>query len=215
MNKILAKIDGLIEKIPIHLRDLIQKGFISIVALAALIAIVVGIKRGIDNATPGGVQLFGKNKDIFYIQRLREDNAKKNKLIEDIDVYEDLFESRDERLHPTFRRLGRDTDDRIIGEREEFISKDPLRKKNHDMLIEENDKFNEEYSAPDSLKDSVKNHLNTKPDDKDIPLIDNQDSKQRVKAMNPKEDVEKGSNKEDGQQKRRIKIDPDAVKLLD
>ncbi|MDH4262023.1 MAG: hypothetical protein OEV78_03150 [Spirochaetia bacterium] len=213
MDKILAKIDVLIDKIPIHIRDLIQKGFFSIIAIVALFAIVAGIKRGIDHAKPGGVQLFGKNKDLFYIERLREDNAKKNKLIEDIEVYEDLFESRDERLHPTFQRLGKDTDDRIIGEREEFIKQDPLRKKNNNLMIEENDKFNEEYPVPDHVNDALK----LKSKSEEIPLIDNQSTEQNVKNKNEnyKNENRQKTNIEEGKQKSGIKIDSDNVKLID
>jgi len=203
MDKILAKIDALIDKIPIHIRDLIQKGFISLVALVALVAIVTGIKKGIDNATPGGVQLFEKNKDIFYIQRLREENAKNNKLIEDIEVYEDLFESRDERLHPTFQKLGRNTDDRIIGEREEFIRQDPLRKKDTNLLIEEDEKFTEEYPAPDDLRKK-------EPRD-DIPFIENPDPLQRVKNMDKND--EKAFDEKP--RKSQIKEDTGDLKLLE
>ena len=212
MNKILAKIDSLIDKIPIHIRDLIQKGFYSIVALAALIAIIVGIKKGMDNAKPGGIQLFGKNKDMFYIQRLREENSKKNKLIEDIDVYDDLFESRDERLHPTFHRLGRDTDDRLIGEREEFIKNDPLRKKQRDFLIEEKENFSEVEALPDKIE---KKPVSVD----DVPLIENEDAKhheKRLKRAEKPEKAEKAENpvKEEFK-KSTLKEDTNSLKLLD
>jgi len=171
MNKILAKIDSIIDKIPIHVRDLLQKVFFAIVALAILIAIVTGVKNGIEHAAPGGVHLFDKNKDLFFIQNLREENATKNRLIEDVDVYQELFESRDERLHPTFQRLGLDTDDRIIGEREEFIKKDdPLKRKDTELLIEDREGLTEDHAAPDNIKSLLK------PEQDSVPLIETPDS---------------------------------------
>lgn len=152
MDKILAQIDKLIEKIPIHFRDLIQKAFFMLIALAALIAIIMGIQKGIENATPGGAKIFQKNEDFFYIDKLKEENKKKNRLIEDVEVYKDLFESRDERLHPTFRVLGKDTADRLIGEKEEFIKKpDSLRKKEDNFLIDEDKEMEYEKKVPDDL----------------------------------------------------------------
>lgn len=174
MDKILAKIDSIIEKIPIHIRDLIQKAFLAIVALVALLGIVYGIRKGIENARPGGAELFSKNKDLFYIDGLREENKKKNHLVEDVEVYQDLFESKDERIHPTFRRLGKETEDRMIGEREEFIkNKDPLRKKSDTLFMDDTKK--DEPVLPDQFKSGEKTG--------EVPLID--DSSQNSSTASP------------------------------
>ncbi|MDH4199223.1 MAG: hypothetical protein OEV66_02495 [Spirochaetia bacterium] len=193
MNKILAKIDAIIEKIPVHIRDIIQKGFLAVVAMIALVAILLGVKRGIENATPGGVQLFEKTANLFYIDKIREENKKKNRLIEDVDVYKELFESRDERIHPTFRKLGRDTDDRLIGESQEFIKKpDPLKRKDGEFLFE-NENNPDGQVLPDRIKKSNEaGKTGNNNENETIPLLDDKADNKKPGAEQPDfEKVEK------------------------
>jgi hypothetical protein len=182
MNKYLQQIDKLILKIPVQIRDLIVKVFFMILAIAALIAIIYGIRKGIENAEPGGAKLFQKNEDFFYLEKIREENRKKNKIIEDIEVYKDLFEARDERIHPTFKSLGKDTDDRLIGDREEFLKEpDELRRKQHEFLMEDDNSLEYEKPLPDSNSERKLNQTPFIENDK------NMDNRQRQSGQEPVE----------------------------
>ncbi len=123
MNKFLALVDKVIDKIPLHIRDLIQKASMAIAALGVLFAIIYGIKRGLEDAIPGGVQLYENTEDLFYIQRLREENMKREQLIEDVEIDTPGAANIDKRIHPDFQQMGRDTQNRIMGESQEMLRK--------------------------------------------------------------------------------------------
>ena len=80
MNKVLQFIDKYIDKIPVHIRDIIQKAFIMLAAVAGVVAIAYGIKMGAAAAKPGGKQLFEDVSDMFYKEQIIEENKKQNEL---------------------------------------------------------------------------------------------------------------------------------------
>ncbi|RME89501.1 MAG: hypothetical protein D6767_08385 [Candidatus Hydrogenedentota bacterium] len=113
MDKWLKKVDDLIEKIPAHIRDIIQKAALALLALIALVAIVTAIAKGIQNAEPAGEKLIQKTDDLFYLEKLKKENEKKLNLIEDIPV-----EPETGILSPSVNvpKLTPDTSNRLIGE---------------------------------------------------------------------------------------------------
>ncbi|MES0489636.1 MAG: hypothetical protein ABUK01_06580 [Leptospirales bacterium] len=80
MNKVLQFIDKYIDKIPVHIRDIIQKAFIMLAAVAGVVAIAYGIKMGAAAAKPGGKQLFEDVSDMFYKEQIIEENMQRNEL---------------------------------------------------------------------------------------------------------------------------------------
>lgn len=82
----LKKVDELIEKIPLHIRDLLQKISLALAALLAIIGIFLGYKYGTEAASPGGEQLAGKTRDLFADELLKEERAEATQFIEDIEV---------------------------------------------------------------------------------------------------------------------------------
>ena len=124
MNKFLAIFDKLIDKIPVHIQDIIQKGFIAIGALALLIAMIYGIQRGFEDAIPGGAKIHETTQDLFYTEQLREENMKNTPLIEDVELDRRDFQGTDERIDPDFTQMGRDVSDRMMGEKDEMLKKE-------------------------------------------------------------------------------------------
>lgn len=121
-KKLLGSADKLIEKIPPHLRDLIQKASIALAALLALFLIFWAVNKGSNDAIPGGLQLAGSNKDLFYLKELREENDKRRQLIEDVETNVDEFPSRSGMAYePAYKPMGKDLMDHLAGEKDELI----------------------------------------------------------------------------------------------
>lgn len=131
LANLVPSIDRLIEQIPPHIRDIIQKASLAFAALLALIVIIAGINRGLKDATPAGVRLVERSRDLFYLQEMREEYAKKRKLVEDVEVDPLEFPSRQKAADETkFSAMGRDTMGHLMGEKEEMLKhEDALRPK--------------------------------------------------------------------------------------
>ncbi|MBN8221497.1 MAG: hypothetical protein J0L53_11275 [Spirochaetes bacterium] len=130
-GNIIPSIDRAIERIPPHIRDIIQKASLAFAALCALLAIIAGINKGLQDAKPVGFKLVERNRDIFYLQEMREEYAKKRKLVEDVEVDPLDFPSRQKAQDETkFAAMGRDTMGHLMGEKEEMLKhEDVLRPK--------------------------------------------------------------------------------------
>lgn len=121
-KKLLGSADKLIEKIPPHLRDIIQKASIALAALLALFLIFWAINKGSSDAIPGGLQLAGSNKDLFYLKELREENEKRRQLVEDVETDPTEFPSRNGLAYePAYKPMGKDLIDHLAGEKDEMI----------------------------------------------------------------------------------------------
>lgn len=121
-GNIIPAIDRLIERIPPHIRDIIQKAALAFAALIALLVIIAGINRGLRDAKPQGFKLVEHNRDLFYLQEMREEYAKKRKLVEDVDVDPLDFPSRQKVQDDTkYQAMGRDTMGHLMGEKEEML----------------------------------------------------------------------------------------------
>ncbi len=121
MGKYLQIVDNLIDKIPGHIQDLIKKGFYAIVAMAALFAILIAIRKGMADAPPPGLQLSKTARDLYYLEELREENAKREQLIEDIETtFSEEFE--EDKDITGFVNLGRDTLGHLVGEKDEMLT---------------------------------------------------------------------------------------------
>ena len=130
-----------------HIRDIIQKSMIMLVALVGLFAITMAVKQGIADANPGGVQLFKTSRDLFYIDELTTENENKIQLIEDIDLGNDTFMQPDERIHPDFKSMGENRENRMMGESSGLMEKEnPLRSKKERFL--DSDGANKENILP-------------------------------------------------------------------
>ena len=109
VNQFLKKADELIEKIPLHIRDLLQKISLALAALLAIIGIFLGYKYGTEAASPGGEQLAGKTRDLFADELLKEERAEATQFIEDVEVspteFQDFEKTMTERMSP--QDLGR------------------------------------------------------------------------------------------------------------
>lgn len=130
-GNIIPTIDRLIERIPAHIRDIIQKASIAFAALLALLVIISGINKGLREAQPAGYKLVERNRDLFYLQEMREEYAKKRQLVEDVEVDPLQFPSRRQAADDTrFVPMGRETLGHLMGEKDEMLkSDDPLRPK--------------------------------------------------------------------------------------
>jgi len=139
MKKILDKIDEIIGSLPPHIVDIIQKGAIALAALLIVIAIVIGISKGFKAAKPGGLQLAKDTNDLFYIERLRQENASKIKLIEDVESNEFLeFKINRKNLH--YKNLKKDTMNHLLGEKDKLLELSDdwqLRKKDPGFLTDD------------------------------------------------------------------------------
>jgi hypothetical protein len=121
-GNVIPTIDGLIERIPPHIRDIIQKASLAFAALLALIVIVAGVNRGLQQAKPAGYKLVERNRDLFYLQEMREEYAKKRKLVEDVELDPLQFPSRQKSADDTqFAAMGRDTMGHLMGEKDEML----------------------------------------------------------------------------------------------
>lgn len=131
LGNIAPTIDRLIERIPPHIRDIIQKASIAFAALIALLVIISGVNKGLREAQPAGYKLVERNRDLFYLQEMREEYAKKRQLVEDVEVDPLQFPSRQQAADDTrFAIMGRDTMGHLMGEKDEMLkSEDPLRPK--------------------------------------------------------------------------------------
>lgn len=126
-GNIIPTIDRLIEKIPPHIRDIILKASLAFGALIALFVIIAGINKGLSDAKPAGFKLIENNRDLFYLQEMREEYAKKRKLVEDIEVDPLQFPSRQKAADETeFKPMGRDTMGHLRGEKNEMLQHDDL-----------------------------------------------------------------------------------------
>lgn len=122
MKKRLQWLDSLIEKIPPHIRDIIQKAFFAVFALIALIAVSVSVMHGLRDARPEGMQVAKDSQDLFYMEMLRSQNEEKLKLLEDVPVDANDFPSRTQAQSSDFLPLGADRSQRLMGEKEEFYN---------------------------------------------------------------------------------------------
>ena len=121
MNKILKKIDDFIDQIPEDIKDLIQKGAIALGAILALVGILSAVIRGIKDAEPGGFQLVEDSNDLFYLEKLREENEKRLKLIEDVEYDISVLTENELQNKKLYQPMGRDTLDHLRGEKEELL----------------------------------------------------------------------------------------------
>lgn len=130
MKKLLNIIDGLIEKIPPHIRDIIQKAALAVFALVALVAVSISVMRGLNDAQPGGMQVADGTQDLFYLELLREQNKDKAKLLEDVPIEPSEFPSYNANESDPFATFGADRSQNLMGEDESFLNnQDTLRKK--------------------------------------------------------------------------------------
>ena len=131
LGNFIPTLDKLIERIPPHIRDIIQKASIAFAALIALLVIISGINKGLRDAKPAGYKLVERNRDLFYLQEMREEYAKKRQLVEDVEVDPLQFPSRQQAADDTrFVTMGRETMGHLMGEKEEMLkSEDALRPK--------------------------------------------------------------------------------------
>ena len=121
-GNIIPSIDRLIERIPPHIRDIIQKASLAFAALVALLVIISGINKGLRDAKPQGFKLVERNRDLFYLQEMREEYAKKRKLVEDVEVDPLQFPSRQKAQDDTkFVPMGRDTMGHLMGEKDDML----------------------------------------------------------------------------------------------
>ena len=121
-GNIIPGIDRAIEKIPPHIRDIIQKASLAFAALCALLAIIAGINKGLADAKPVGFKAVQSNRDIFYLQEMREEYAKKRRLVEDVEVDPLDFPSRQKVADNTnFVPMGRDTMGHLMGEKDDML----------------------------------------------------------------------------------------------
>jgi hypothetical protein len=124
-GNIIPTLDRLIERIPPHIRDIIQKASIAFAALIALLVIISGINKGLREAQPAGYRLVERNRDVFYLQEMREEYAKKRQLVEDVEVDPLQFPSRQQAADDTrFVTMGRDTMGHLMGEKDEMLKTD-------------------------------------------------------------------------------------------
>jgi len=131
LGNLAPSIDRMIERIPPHIRDIIQKASLAFAALLALIVIIAGVNKGLREAQPAGVRLVERSRDLFYLQEMREEYAKKRKLVEDVEVDPLEFPSRQKAADETkFAPMGRDTMGHLMGEKEDMLKhEDVLRPK--------------------------------------------------------------------------------------
>lgn len=121
-KKLLGTVDGLIDKIPPHLRDIIQKASIALGALLALFLVFWSVSKGSKDAIPSGLQIAGSNKDLFYLKELREENEKRRQLVEDVETDINQFPSRaGASYEPAYKPMGKDLLDHLAGEKDEMI----------------------------------------------------------------------------------------------
>ena len=122
MDQIFQKIDQLIEKIPGHIKDIIQKAAIALAAIITLVSVTLAAVKGIQDADPGGFQLIKNSDDVFYLKMLKDKNSRRVQLIEDIDSDIDSLTQKDLANKNIYKSLARETLDHLIGEQERLLS---------------------------------------------------------------------------------------------
>lgn len=133
MQKVFAIIDKFINKIPLHIQDLIKKASLAVFLLFSLIAILKGIAMGTEDLGPPGIQLIKKNSDLFIHDQLREENRNKIEIIEEVILESD---SGIEFEPPEFQRLSSEKSGKILSEEEGLeLDSDFLRRKRALNLI--------------------------------------------------------------------------------
>ena len=121
MNQLFKKIDELIEKIPLDIRDIIQKMSIAIVALIGLIGVISAIIQGTKDAKPSGFQIVEESNDLFYLDQLKQENRKRIHLIEDVEHDIESLTEKNLKYKKLYKRMGRDTLDHLRGEKDELM----------------------------------------------------------------------------------------------
>lgn len=135
MKKWIQIIDDLIEKIPPHIRDIIHKASVALFALVVLVAVTIAVLRGLSDAKPGGMQIAEDTQDLFYLERLRDQNREKAKLLEDVPIDPSEFPSQQKQDDP-FVSFGLDRSQKLMGEREDFLNDGETLRKKGDSLGE-------------------------------------------------------------------------------
>jgi hypothetical protein len=134
MQKVFAIADKIINKIPLHLQDLIKKAFLAVFLLFSLIAILKGISMGTEDLGPPGIQLIKKNSDLFINDQLREENRNKIEIIEEVTLESDSVIEFD---IPSFQSLSSEKSGKILSEDEDIeLDSDFLRRKRALNLID-------------------------------------------------------------------------------
>ena len=134
MQKVFAIVDKIINKIPLHLQDLIKKAFLAVFLLFSLIAILKGISMGTEDLGPPGIQLIKKNSDLFINDQLREENRNKIEIIEEVTLESDSVIEFD---IPSFQSLSSEKSGKILSEDEDIeLDSDFLRRKRALNLID-------------------------------------------------------------------------------
>ena len=113
-KKYLDIVDGVINKIPAHIRDIIQKASLALFAIIMIAGVLMGIQWGVNDAKPLGIQFAETNRELFYFQQLREENASKLRLVEDISPDESSFEPGE--VTAPYQKMGEDTMGRLRSE---------------------------------------------------------------------------------------------------
>ncbi len=148
MNKLLQWIDKLIEQIPTHTQDLIQKLAILCFAFFSLIAIIIGVFQGKENASAGGLKILKNVDDIFYLKQIEEINHRhKKKLVEDIEY--DFFSASEKKLKYMTGRKSKSN--HLQGEPDGLVSpKNSIRRNRKDIpFIPDEDTNHKNYLTTD------------------------------------------------------------------
>ncbi len=177
-QKIIEKIDELIERIPGHIRDLIQKGAFALIAMLALLTIVLGIQWGMGDAEPGGMQLAKDNRDLFYLQQIREENQRKRQLVEDVEIDPLEFPSNQQRQY-----------------REMVPEKKNLLEEDNQMLRQQESMRQPANNLPSYMTDDV--IVRPKDDSNTNALLPDTRDQEMLKPNKPKEE-KKENKKEQG-----------------
>jgi len=188
MDKVLKKIDDIINSIPPDIRDIIQKTSLAAFVLASLIGIIIGVKKGMRSANPGGMQLATNAKELFYLRQIRAENAKRKALIEDISIDKSRFPSnmlksidQSKKLGIRFREKWRNN---LLNEKKEYEDIED------DITIRKRDPAFLEDDLPFSNKVKINNETILKEKEL-LKLKDLKDSKSNLqkKNMSPREEL--------------------------
>lgn len=190
MQKVLAAIDKIIQKIPAHVQDIIKKASLAVFLLFSLLAILKGIAMGADDLGPPGVQLIQRNSDLFINDQLREENRKKIQIIEEV-----VLESRDsdDYLPPSYMQMASPKQGKILSTEESIeVGSDFLRRKRSLPLLEPDEESNspveqvkvEKINQPVSSGERKK-ELRLLPDNMDKEPSDNKRPAEDLPLMEP------------------------------
>ena len=132
-------LNGLIESIPPHIKEIIQKTSLASIFFFSLLAVAIGINRGRKDVEIKGVQFIKTTEDIFYTNTKKIQNKNKVVLEEDIDTTS--LSPEIIKMKQKFKSLSPDTSNRLYGEKSGIqIPEDSLRKK-ESILLEESDEM--------------------------------------------------------------------------